>query len=61
MSKKIKAVAQPPDDFTGLKLTKPELDAAGIKGVAASLQQAAKYMSAVDILKTTLRRPFFNC
>jgi len=55
MAKRIKAVAQTPDEFSELKITEPQKKAAGIKGVVTAIQQAAKYMQPVDIVKTTLK------
>jgi len=55
MAKRIKPVAQPPDDFSDLKITEPQKKAAGLKGVVTAIQQAAKYMQPADIVKTTLK------
>jgi len=55
MAKRVKPVAQPPDDFLDLNVTAPQQKAAGVKGIVTAIQQAAKYMQPTDIVKTTLK------
>lgn len=47
--------AQPPEAFTGIKLTKPKDKAGGIPAVISSLQQAFHYMASGDAVKTMFR------
>lgn len=47
--------AQPPEQFTGLRLGKVKDKAAGIKGVTTALGHATKYMSPSQAMKTMFR------
>ncbi len=51
----ITPAAQPPEEFTGIKLTEPKDKAAGIPAVLSSLQQALQYMAPGDAVKTMFR------
>ncbi len=46
--------AQPPEDFTGLKIGKPQKKAVGLKGVSESLRHMRRYMNNGDALKVSL-------
>lgn len=47
--------AQPPEEFTGLKLTNPPTTAAGLPAVLSSLKHATKYMSTSTAIKTMFK------
>ena len=50
-----KTNAQPPIDFTGLRLGKMKANSAGIPSILSSLSQANKYMSTGTAIKTMFR------
>ena len=47
--------AQPPEEFTGLKVGERKTSAAGLPAVFSALQHVGKYMSAGDAVKTMFR------
>ncbi len=47
--------AQPPEEFTGLKLREPMTSSAGITGVLTAFRHAAKYVAPGDAFKTMFR------
>jgi molybdopterin-dependent oxidoreductase alpha subunit len=47
--------AQPPLEFTGLRLSKPARTSAGIKGITTAFTHATRYMAAGQAVKTMFR------
>lgn len=52
---KVNSGAQPPEEFTGLKLREPRTSSAGIPGILTAFRHAAKYVTPGDTVKTMFR------
>ncbi len=54
-SKPTPSGAQPPVEHTGLKLGKPATDSAGLKGLAAAVGHAGRYMRPLDAVRVSFK------